>query len=39
MKAIVFDNAGTILERKNVIKDMSTKKVFFNMEIGWTNCI
>lgn len=38
MKAIVFDNAGTILERKNVIKDMSTKKVFFNMDtIGITN--
>ncbi|MBO7718545.1 MAG: HAD family hydrolase [Methanosphaera sp.] len=38
MKAIVFDNAGTILQRKTIIKDMSTKKVFFNTDtIGIAN--
>lgn len=38
MKAIVFDNAGTILKRKTIIKDMSTKKVFFNTDtIGIAN--
>ncbi|RAP50924.1 MAG: hypothetical protein BZ133_04400 [Methanosphaera sp. SHI613] len=38
MKAIVFDNAGTILQRKTVIKDVSNNKIFFNTDtIGIAN--
>ena len=38
MKAIVFDNAGTILQRKTIIKDMSTEELFFYTDtIGITN--
>ncbi|MBP3886190.1 MAG: HAD family hydrolase, partial [Cellulosilyticum sp.] len=38
MKAIVFDNAGTILQRKTVIKDISMNKLFFSTDtIGIAN--
>lgn len=38
MKAVVFDNAGTILQRKTVINDRLNKELFFETNtIGITN--
>lgn len=40
MKSIVFDNAGTIIRRVTALKDMSTKKIFFESNtIGIVNDI
>ena len=38
MKSIVFDNAGTILRRVTVLKNMSTNEFFFETNtIGMVN--
>ena len=38
MKAIVFDNAGTILKRVTALKDMSTNNIVFETNtIGIVN--
>lgn len=38
MKAIVFDNAGTILKRVTSLKDMSTNNIIFETNtIGIAN--